>query len=153
MSKPDLRKLAEDLKPIGKLIITQDNRITDQPIFIVQERKRDYGYDSEYCGDYVWVLREDTTIEADTKTHDQLEDAADDWDGEAKDSDGDIWFKCYYQDRWQFVTACFTEKACQDFINMNSHHHLETRIYAYGSYRNYEWQKVRKALIAIGEQQ
>ena len=41
-----------ETKEIGKLICTQDNRITDQPIFVVEKSVMiitdpDYGYDAE----------------------------------------------------------------------------------------------------------
>ena len=54
-----------ELKEIGNLIKTQDNRITDQPLFIVERERISWGYDSSYCDDYKWVRYTDDYLEAD----------------------------------------------------------------------------------------
>lgn len=124
---------------IGELIRTQDNRITDSPIFIVQERKRDYGFDLDLYDDYVWIDTENDFVEAtdDERKQAELEDEA---GGRRR------WKKTGYKDRWEFVTACFTEQGCKDFIAADGHNHGELRIYAAGSYRNHEFRTVRSFL-------
>lgn len=132
----------EPLKALGELIRTQDNRITDAPIFIVQRECREWGYDSAYCDDFAWInCSSGECEEADDEKHDELEgiDAACEDTGE--------WERCYYKDRWEFVTACFTEQGCKDYISANGHNLGKTRIYADGSYRNDEYRTVRQALI------
>lgn len=132
--------VTNDLMAIGDLIRTQDNRITDQPLFVVQEKVRDAGYDSAYASDYVWVDFDRDHREADERTAKRLD---------ALDDDGrhfGAWEKVYYVDRWEFVTACFTEQGCKDFIKRDGHNHSELRIYAYGSYRNQEFRTVRDFL-------
>jgi len=50
-----------------------------------------------------------------------------------------------------FVTGCFTEQGCKDYINRNSHNLNKPFIYAFGSYRNNEYQAVRKFIMDIPE--
>jgi len=137
--------MSEELNKIGELIKTQDNRITANPIFVVEKLVRDWGYDSAYRDEYKWLDHENEGCEADeieTAELDELYKL-----GEGKGS----WEKCYYGDRWEFVTACFTEQGCKDYLNLNGHNLGKTRIYAHGSYRNNEWQTVRNALINQNE--
>jgi hypothetical protein len=53
---------------------------------------------------------------------------------------------------WDFVTACFTEQGCKDYLARDGHNLKEPRIYAAGSYRNSEWQAVRNYLAALAAQ-
>src|SRR5207342_1777997 len=39
---------ADGLAEIGELIRTQDNRITSEPVFVVEQRTRIYGLDTDY---------------------------------------------------------------------------------------------------------
>jgi len=135
----------DKLKEIGRLIKTQDNRITDAPIFIVQQIKRTWGLDLEYSDNYVWMETDSGDhSEADPEKEDELDDLFDRNFGETPG-----WERYYYQDDWEFVTACFTESGCQDFINRNGHNLHRPRIYAEGSYRNEEWRTIREFLIGL----
>ena len=48
-----------------------------------------------------------------------------------------------------FVTACFTEQGCKDFLARDGHNHRRPFIYAFGSYRNGEYQAVRNILKSL----
>ncbi len=136
----------EALIEISKLLHTQDNRITDQPMFVVQRKVRDYGYDSEHSDDYEWL----DTVSGDYNSADEHQTRIlDKADKRRRDIKG--WVKAYYRDRWEFVTACFTEKGCEDYIKRDGHNLGETRIYAEGSYRNNEYQVVRNFLMSLTE--
>jgi len=141
------REMKEGLLKIGELLRTQYNRITDQPMFIVQQKIRDYGYDSNHCDDYDWLdlysgdyNRAD---ERETRILDKMHERYRKIDG---------WEQVYYRDRWEFVTACFTEQGCKDYLAINKHNLKETRIYADGSYRNHEYQLVRNFLMSLKEE-
>lgn len=129
-----------EIKRIGERIATQDNRCTDVPLFVVQEKVRDYGYHSDYSDDYVWRNAEDFEDLPDGDKVVELEGLDDNYE------DTSPWEKCHYRERWEFVTACFTEQGCKDFLALDGHNHGETRIYAYGSYRNNEFRTVRQFL-------
>ena len=133
--------MSKDIREIAELIKTQDNRMTDQPLFLVQEQVTDYGFDSDYSDDYVWINHEyDCNIACD-----RLSEILDRRDDMCRSTFG--YEKVYVQKRWEFVTACFTEKGCQNYLNINGHNLGKTRIYAHGSYRNNEYQTVRKFLL------
>lgn len=128
------------LEEIGELIRTQDNRCTSDPMFLVQQRKRYYGMDPMWCDDYAWVNAGGDYDEADEDQTAKLDEM-----DEFGEDTGD-WYKSYYMDTWEFVTACFTEKACEDYIEANSHRLTDPRIYAASAYRNWEFITVREAL-------
>ena len=132
-----------ELEKIGKLIREQDNRITDQPMFLVQQKVRDYGYDGNHSSDgYTWIDPDNDHCEA----TDQQAKRLDKLYGRGRGS----WERVYYKERWEFVTACFTEQGCKDYIALDGHNLNEPRIYAEGSYRNEEYRTVRKYLMELG---
>lgn len=126
---------------IAQRLVEQDTRATDAPIFIVEEKHRVYGFDPAYTDDIVWIDTANDCVEADAEEHARLEAAEDEPDG---------WTRTGYRDEWRFVTACFTEAGCEDYIARNKHRHRgDLRIYAAGSYRNDEWRAVRDLLISL----
>ena len=138
--------LAEQIAEIGKRLLTQDNRATDCPIFIVQEKRRTYGFDTDYASDAEIVWRHCDGDEADPEERARLEALYD-----AGEDGPEEWTRMAYQDSWEYVTACFTEAGCADYIRRNKHNHRELRIYAAGSWRNDEWRAVRDLLVALAE--
>lgn len=129
---------------IGELIATQDNRATDQPIFVVEKSVMvitdpDYGYNEEK-----WINTESGHYEEASETKARRLNAIDD---NYRDT-GD-WKKFYLKETWEFVTACFTEQGCKDYLKANGHNLGKTRVYAYGSYRNEEYQTVRNHLVGL----
>jgi hypothetical protein len=136
--------IPKELKAIGENIRTQDNRATDAPMFIVQQKKRIWGVDSDCSSDFVWVnVDADNTVanESEAAILDQLE-------AEHKEVP-DGWDRAGFVDTWEFVTACFTERGCEDYIKANGHNLNEPRIYAAGSYRNEEFRSVREILKGL----
>ncbi len=132
-----------DIETIGELINMQDNRMTDQPMFIVQEKERIYGMSEGHVSDYEWYNHEMADIEHDEdeiKLLDTLDER-----GELPDRVE----KAYYIDKWMFVTACFTEQGCKDYLRANGHNHGVTRIYGWHSHRNAEFQAVRNHLMSV----
>jgi hypothetical protein len=137
--------MKDKILEIANNILTQDNRITDQPIFIVERLRKDYGYDSGWADDYVWCNTADSEecIDEDDEQYETLNEQYD---------LGEIdrgWYKCYYKTRWEYVTACFTEQGCKDHITANGHNLGKTRIYADGSYRNFEFRDIRNYLLSL----
>lgn len=136
--------MSRALADVGRLIATQDNRITEAPIFAVQERRRIYGVDDSGNEEgFEW--RDDDWELAPTHVADALEHR---YAFTGEEPTG--WSRHGFVEVWEFVTACFTEQGCKDYLAANGHNHRETRIYAYGSFRNAEWQAVRDHLITLG---
>lgn len=128
------------MQHIGEQIRTQDNRCTSDPLFIVQQKQRIWGMDLNYTDDYAWLDTSNEHTEA-TDVEAAGLDAIEDKCGDLGD-----WEKVGYVDTWEFITACFTEKACQDYIAANGHNLNEPRIYAASAYRNLEMIAVREML-------
>lgn len=115
---------------------------TRDPIFIVQSRKRIYGFDPQYEGDYVWVDSNNEHAEADPRTAkrlDALEDAGRSFKG---------WKKVYYADRWDYVCAHFTKEAAQGFIARKKHDHDELRIFVDCQLYCWEYNAIVEGLLA-----
>jgi hypothetical protein len=143
-------ELLQRLREIGKLIREQDNRCTDAPIFIVQQLKRVYGFDPEYADDdcIAWIDHANDCSVASPEEHTALEEAYQ--NGEyTKISEN--WTRTAYQDRWEFVTACFTEHAAREHIRINGHNLNGPRVYAESSFRNEEFRTVRQFLLSLEE--
>ena len=152
---PFLRQLYDDIANsfavppeilgIAEQTCVQDNRATAYPLFAVQEKKREYGYDPAYTDDVVWIDSCNDCVEVEGE---ELEAAQKYWDD--YHSEPDCLTRTGYKDHWEFVTACFTEAGCQAYIDANKHNHRgELRIYAYGSYRNKEWQEMYEFLRSL----
>lgn len=137
---------ADELAKISHLLHTQDNRITDQPVFIVQKKVRDWGLADGYTDNFAWLDSNNEFWEADEKQARILDKMYE----RGKDMGG--WRKVGYRDRWEFVTACFTEKGCEDYIRRNGHNLGENRIYADASWRNHEYQVVRNFLLGLTQE-
>ncbi|MFM0101954.1 hypothetical protein PQR01_00200 [Paraburkholderia rhynchosiae] len=132
----------DELRAIHDLLHTQDNRITAAPMFAVQQRKRVYGIDTDYEPKIVWTNEEGSEASDDEAAKFEAlfdEDGTDCVDG---------YTRVGYHEYWEFVTACFTEQGCKDYLARNGHNLNETRIYAYGTYRNAEWKAIRDFLMS-----
>ncbi len=137
-----LRAGREEMRGIGKLLNTQDNRADENPMFAVRKKVRDCGMDSDYTDKYFWY---------DGPNHEEPSDEeVERLEALDVEEDGDT-HKIYYVERWEFVQAFFTEAAAQRYIDGNKHNLGETGIYAYSAYRNYEWIAVRKFLKGLDD--
>ena len=82
------------LREIQRRLLTQDNRMTEAPIFLVRSQRSNRG-------------------------------------------------------KPEFVTACFTETAAQEFIHADGHNHKNPHIYADSGYRNVEWKNARRFFMDV----
>jgi hypothetical protein len=131
------------LLDLSKQLKTQDNRSTGNPIFLVQQRRRLYGFDSDYTGDLVW-LHDDECVEPDEYMQLALE-AAYEATGEAQEG----YRRTAYVDTWEFVQCFFTNQAAEEYIRMNKHRMNEPRVYVDSGYRNLEWIALRGYLMSL----
>jgi len=125
------RVAMSDLLDISDRLQTQDNQFTAEPMFCVQEKKRDVGYDPAYSeGSTVWIDMEGgdyTEVPPETPGAEEFG----------------------YKDRWETVMVCFTEEGCKDYLRQNGHNHGETRIYVESFRRCSEMIRIRKWLMSI----
>lgn len=137
-----LREELAELSAIGALINTQDNRYTDQPMFVVFEKRGMVTLDTHDHDRIEWY-NPDSVSTADDHKAKRLEALHDG----GRDTPG--WERYAVKDIDVFVTACFTEQGCKDFLGCNGHNLNRPFIYAFGSYRNREFQTVRNRLKAM----
>lgn len=147
-----------DLKTLVDNLNTQDNRITADPLFCVEELERIYGMDPNWTSDYVWTNPEDPECHYETdkaffdalKEEGTLPSEADiaeaEWSDELRTTNEILYTKVYYVTRWMFKTAHLTEAAAEAYADGNSHNLGKTRIYVTSQYRCDEFNAVRQAL-------
>lgn len=135
----DALQIPESFKTISDNIRTQDNRATSHPLFAVMQ-KREIVVDGDYDHDrFVWVDEEGQ--EATDHQKRRL----------------DLFIKNFREppEKWhhlavkeinEFVTACFTEQGCKDYLDANGHNLRHPFIYAFSAYRNAEFIAVREWL-------
>jgi hypothetical protein len=133
-------KLPDELYAIGELIRTQDNRITDQPMFVVFQKREIIGSDEHSPSRICWVWEGEEVSELRAKRLESLYQ-------DCRDTRG--YDRYAMQEVDEFVTACFTEQGCKNFLRQNGHNLRLPYIYACGSFRNNEYQLVRNWLAGI----
>jgi hypothetical protein len=130
---------------IGRLINTQDNRGTDQPLFAVMEKREFVTLDTHDHDRIVWVETQsgdyNKASPSYAKTLEQKYQSSEDYPSH--------WERYAMKDIDVFVTACFTEQGCIDFLARDGHNHTKPFIYAFGSFRNAEYQSLRNWLKAL----
>ena len=133
-------KLPPELYTIGDLIRTQDNRITDQPMFVVFQKREIIGSDEHSPSRICWVWDGEEVSELRARRLEALYQ-------DGRDTRG--YDRYAMQEVDEFVTACFTEHGCKDYLRQNGHNLRLPYIYACGSFRNNEYQLVRNWLAGI----
>lgn len=121
---------------IGQRILTQDNLGTAHPLFCVQVKRREYGYDPEYSEETVWI--------------DPCNDYREVPEAEASDD----CIETGYKDVWETVMAAFTRVGAQEYIDANGHNHRgKLRIYVESFYRCQEMIAIRQWLMDLARNQ
>jgi hypothetical protein len=140
-----------DIFTIAANLATQDGRMTHLPMFVVQQKERQFPGDPDADDPYYWV--DDDWNEVDEEKAKEL-DAADEWNHDTGNHPTGIilddYTKVYYRDVYRFVQPFFTEAGAKRYIEINGHNLREPRIYVESGYRNEEWETVRELLFAIG---
>ena len=141
---------------IGQRIAEQDNRFTDQPMFVVfqkQEHVVAEGYGEDRA---IWV--DEDGYEADAATTDQLNRMRLSVSGHhfmedeiELGEDRIEWRRLALKETDEFVTACFTEQGCKDFLAIQGHNLRRPFIYAAGSFRNQEFRDLRALMLQKAE--
>ncbi len=137
---------SDHIKQIGKAIAADDfEHCTAEPIFLVQQKSRDYGYDSQYTTDFEWI----DSVEG-YPIEERIAKRLTLLDDNGRNVD-DRYVRAYYQDRWEFVTACFTRAGAEAFIARQKHNLKETRIWVDSLFRNQEMIELRNYLSELGK--
>ena len=137
------------VEEIGQRLLTQDNQITSDPIFLVQQLHRQLGLDIRYCDVRTWLNSD--SEEVDRETAERLNAAVNStelsYPEKCEVTDG--YEEIGYVDTWEYVTTCFTNAAAEEYIEANAHNLKKPRVYVASGYRNHEWNAVRKHLMVL----
>jgi len=137
---------SDRIKQIGQAIAADDyEHATAEPIFLVQQKIRDYGYDSAYEDDSEWVDDETSELVGDAKS--KRLSALDN----AGRTVSDKYRRVFYKERWEYVTTCFTRAGAEAFIARQKHNMKETRIWVDSLFRNQEMIDLRNYLAELGK--
>lgn len=137
-----------ELERIARCLATQDNRATHEPIFIVQRKVREFGWDPDYCEARAFVSHEhDPPVLAAEEPERFARFQAGQFDPDV-DGDEDFWTLTGYRDRWEFVQPFFTLEAAEAYRASQAHNLGESRVYVGSAYRNHEWAFLRALLMS-----
>jgi hypothetical protein len=131
------------LKQIAESIRTQDNRCTEHPMFCVQIKRREVGYDANYASGKCWH---------DSANGETIYDDDKDFKGEPECGE---WDEFGYVDRWETVMVAFTDDGCKQYLELNGHndrrvaHNGEVRIYVESFHRCPEMILIREYLKSL----
>jgi len=124
-------------------LATQDNMITSDPLFIVFQKQRLYGFETKDRDlPIAWLNAEGDYEEADAEESAMLEDEYQRYPEEPKG-----WVRTAYMDINEFVTACLTRAAAERYIEENSHNLNRPFIFCDSLYRNREMRAIRRAIL------
>jgi hypothetical protein len=135
--------MLDELERLHEALATQDNAITSDPIFLVQQKRRHIGFDSSYEEDedrIIWVngaAEEDVTRASDPERFARFQA------GEFGDEDEEDWEAFGFTESWEFVQPFLTRDAAEEFRRREAHNLGETRIYVESGHRNPEWKRLR----------
>ncbi|EFO4518680.1 ead/Ea22-like family protein [Escherichia coli] len=127
---------------IGENIRTQDNRITSDPMFCVYQ-KREIVVDADYDYDRIFWVDEDGN-EANKLQSRRLELLHENFR-----EPPEKWRRVAVKDIDEFVTCCFTEQGCKDYLAANGHNLRLPFIYVKSGFRNAEYIGIRNWLAGI----
>ncbi|EEV9864595.1 ead/Ea22-like family protein [Escherichia coli] len=127
---------------IGENIRTQDNRITSDPMFCVYQ-KREIVVDADYDYDRIVWVDEDGN-EANKRQSRRLELLHENFR-----EPPEKWRRVAVKDIDEFVTCCFTEQGCKDYLAVNGHNLRLPFIYVKSGFRNAEYIGIRNWLAGI----
>jgi hypothetical protein len=139
-----------DLATIRRFLLAQDNAGTSHPVFVVQRRVREYGYDDDYHESTACWVNSDEQItltaqeqsDETTWTFERLEQLSTELDVP------EGWNRTHYVDRWEYVQPFFTRQGADDYIASERHNLGLARVVVESAHRNPEWQAIRALLMA-----
>ena len=142
---------------LKKELLTQDNLGTENPFYIVFEKKMQL-VPKNHSDEYIW-LKEDNVFNSDDEVKEYLlidceipkeeVDKLDfEWDNELE-IEYYKFRKEYYIELDIFNQAFLTRKGAEDYLNINSHNLRKPYIYVWHMWRNEEMKAIRKYFMEL----
>jgi hypothetical protein len=132
------------LKGIGERIVSEDNRATEHPIYVVTQKQEIPGVDPAFSFDYhVWTQDGEEVEEEIATLLDGLEKAG--------GSIPIMYEKIYCREIDEWVQPFLTEAGAESYIAANRHNLRKPFVYVHSAYRNPEWQEIRREALKAAE--
>lgn len=138
----------EQLAALREELRTQDNACTEHPLYVVYDKQRIYGLDSDHAEHYCWLYPDrgdgrsevtDSELVARLNHLDSL--------GQEPEIAGVQYALMGYLDVDRFITACLTRKAAERYIVEYSHRLHKPFVYVDTLYGNDEMIALRYHLM------
>ncbi|WP_312773066.1 ead/Ea22-like family protein [Atlantibacter hermannii] len=138
----EARVAPEAFAVLGENIRTQDNRITSEPMFCVYQKREIVAHEDYDFDRIVWV--DDEGNEANKRQCARLELLHKNFR-----EPPEKWRRVAVKEIDEFVTCCFTEQGCKDYLACNGHNLRLPFIYVKSGFRNAEYIGIRNWLAGI----
>lgn len=136
------------INEIGKEMVTQNNRMTQFPLFVVYskvERAVPDGWGESRRKDFDGLDLDDL-CENCAELHEDGKDLPD----YCENCDSDCFWNCREELEPDLTAGVFfTAKACQEHIDENKYHYTDPIVYGISAWRNEEMQMVQRHLIEL----
>lgn len=159
-----MKKQIKNMLEIGKEVETQDNRCTNNPLFIVFQKEKQplpSGFDGE---GYYWIsgysegeIGDDEDLLTYINDREELKEEFEKKSLNIEDEsefelNEETFTKYQYKESNRYVQTFFTEKAAERYIEENAHNLRSPFSYAASTYRNKEMVNIREFLLKLTEE-
>jgi hypothetical protein len=143
----------QSLRKIASQLQTQNNKSTQNPLFVVYELKETI-FNQDYGHRYISQFNKDTwneyELDDEWYTEDQIDERLDDYNYdsglELTKDDLEVCENCY---RDEFCQAFLTEAGAKEYIRINGHNLNKPYIWCESLHRNEEMILLRKVLMSL----
>ena len=155
-AKTETITIPDTLRDIGERLRTQDNRATADPIFLLQIKVRETGFDSSYADNSCWWNPGNLWCVYDDDPEYIKESCSFELDELENMPKGEGWEGPFgYKERWETVGAFFTLGGLEEHMELNGHNvkrqafRGEWRSYVDYLNRNPEMVEIRNWLMSL----
>ena len=139
-----------ELAALGDKVRNQDNLATEHPLYVVYDRERIMGLDSEHAEKFVWVAyTDDGPIDASDEVLAFIRKYHDDF--EYVLCENKMYRRIGYVEINRFRAACLTMDAAKDYIRDNAHHLRKPFVFVESLHRNPQMIAIRRHLMEQGQ--
>ncbi|WP_428383732.1 hypothetical protein [Nevskia ramosa] len=138
-----------EILEIGRRLLAdreQNDHCTADPMFVVQKKRRIYGFDTSYCTRTVWLDSECESTEVPAKRARVLD---------RRDDRGDKipprYERTGYIDEWEHVTTYLTSEAAHAYCEAKAYEG-ELRVYVDSGCRNHEWKAMQAFFMGLARE-
>ena len=135
-----------ELAALGDKLRTQDNLATEHPLYVVYDKERIMGLDSEHAERFAWVAyTDDGPIDASEGVLAFIRRYHDDFDDVHYENK--VYRRIGYVEINRFRTACLTMDAARHYIRDNAHHLRNPFVFVESLHRNPQMIAIRRHLM------